>query len=65
MTRLERLSRLHLLCVVSELQADPCTPQRAARGRRADRVAQAYRAERTEMAHTETWAPQDASWEAA
>ena len=65
MTRLERLSRLHFLCVVSELQADPCTPQRAARGRRADRVAQAYRTERAEMAHRGAWAPQDAYWGAA
>ena len=65
MTRLERLSRLHFLCVVSEMQADPCTPQRAARGRRADRVAQAYRAERAQAAHTEAWEKQDAYWGAA
>ena len=45
MSRLERLARLRFLCMASELAADPCTPERAARARRADRIAAAYRAE--------------------
>ncbi|MBZ9715548.1 hypothetical protein [Deinococcus multiflagellatus] len=45
MTRLDRLTRLRFLAMISELSADPCTPERAARARRADRIAAAWRAE--------------------
>ncbi|MVN88594.1 hypothetical protein GO986_17805 [Deinococcus sp. HMF7620] len=45
LTSLERLQRLHHLCQASEVAADPCTPERAARARRADRIADACRAE--------------------
>ncbi|QLG11031.1 hypothetical protein HLB42_09775 [Deinococcus sp. D7000] len=45
MTRLERLRRLHTLALFSELAADPCTPERAARARRSDRIARACRLE--------------------
>lgn len=49
MTRLERLTRLHWLAMVSELSAEPCTPERAIRARRADRVARALREERAQV----------------
>lgn len=45
--RAERLLRLRHLAMVSELSAEPCTPERAARARRADRIAAAYRAARS------------------
>lgn len=45
MSRLARLLRLRHLTMCSELAAEPCTPERAARARRADRIAAAYRAE--------------------
>lgn len=49
MSRLERLARLRFLCMVSELNADPCTPERAARARRADRIAAAYRVAQSQV----------------
>lgn len=45
-TRLERLERLHLIAKDSEMNAMPCTEDRRIRARRADRIAEALRAER-------------------
>ncbi|MFK7601858.1 hypothetical protein ACI3L1_06565 [Deinococcus sp. SM5_A1] len=49
-SRLARLRRLHTLALASELSADPCTPERRARARRADRIARACRMELNSMA---------------
>ena len=53
LSRLQRLERLHSRCVASEFAAEPCSPERAARARRADRIAQAYCAEAAWQALTE------------
>ena len=45
-SRLARLARLHFLAKASEIDADPCTPERATRARRADRILAAYFAEK-------------------
>lgn len=46
--RHERLARLHYIAKDHEINADPCTPERAARGRRADQILAAYQAARQE-----------------
>lgn len=51
-TRLERLERLHLIAKDSELNAMPCTPERALRRERADRIMDAIRDERRAQAPT-------------
>lgn len=42
---LQRLRDLHLRAVMHEMSADPCTPERAHRARRADQIARALRDE--------------------
>lgn len=39
---LYRLSRLHMLALEHEWKADPCTPARASRSERTQRIAAAY-----------------------
>ena len=45
MNRLTQLMRLRQLALDSEQATEPGTPERAARARRTDRIAAAYRAE--------------------
>lgn len=51
-SRLFRLRFLHALALASEIAADPCTPDRRTRARRADRIARAYRTELNRMEMT-------------
>ncbi|WP_155300918.1 hypothetical protein [Deinococcus kurensis] len=52
-TRLERLERLHLIAKDSEMNAMPCTPERALRRQRADRIMEAIRDEMRAQVFTE------------
>jgi len=53
MTRKERLERLHLIAKDSEMNAMPCTPERALRRQRADRIMEAIRDEMRAQVFTE------------